>query len=133
MDRDGLQSHGDSVNPPPPHRPRLLAARLALVKLVLVWFLLCWPPRYDSPAAAGQASRPLPTMEAQEKEFTLKDDGAAQRGRPDGSPRQSRRRHRGRGRLVHSLVTVCAVSTIIALLAVVIPIATRHPGGWSPL
>jgi hypothetical protein len=136
MDRDGLQSHGqpgDSVNPPPPHRPRLLAARLALVKLALVWFLLFWPPRYDSPAAAGQASRPLPAAGPAEKEFTLKDDGAGPRGRPDGSPRQNRRRHRGRGRLVHSLITVCAVSTIIALLAVVIPIATWHPGGWSPL
>jgi hypothetical protein len=136
MDKDGLQSHGqlgDSVNPPPLHRPRLLAARLALVKLVLVWFLLFWPPRYDSPAAAGQASRPLPAMGAQEKEFTLKDDDPGQRRRPDGPPRQSRRRHRGRGRLVHSLITVCAVSTIIAFLAIVIPIATWHPGGWSPL
>jgi hypothetical protein len=136
MDKDGLQSHGqlgDSVNPPPLRRPRLLAARLALVKLVLVWFLLFWPPRYDFPAAAGQASRPLSAVGPEEKEFTLKDDGAGQRGRQDGSVRQSRRRHRGRGRLVHSLIRVCAVSTIIALLAIVIPIAIWHPGGWSPL
>ena len=132
---DVLQGHGHpggSVNPPPPHRPRLLAARLALVKLVLVWFLLFWPPGYDSPAAARQAARPLPAAEA-ERESTLKDDDAGRRGQPDGPLRPSRRRHRGRGRLVHSLMTTGAVSTIIALLAVVIAIAASHPGGWPPL
>lgn len=130
MNDDGLQSHGqpsDSVNPPPAHPPRLLAARLALAKLVLVWFLMFWLP---SLTAAG---RPLRATGAEEKESTLKGDDAKQRGRPDALLRQSRRRHRGRGLLVHSLMTVCAVSTIIILLALVIPIATWHPGGWSPL
>jgi hypothetical protein len=133
---DALQGHGHpggSVNPPPPHRPRLLAARLALVKLVLVWFLLFWPPGYDSPAAARQAARPLSAAGAEERESTLKDNDAGRRGRPDGPLRPSRRRHRGRGRLVHSLITAGAVSTIIVLLAVVIAIATAHPGGWPPL
>ena len=115
MNEDELQSHGqpsDSVNPPPAHRPPLLEARLVLVKLVLVWFLMFWPP--DPRRQPGGAVGRCRAGEAEEKESTLKGDDAKQRGRPDGLLRQSRRRHRGRGRLVHSLMTVCTLSTIIA-------------------
>lgn len=82
------------VNPEVTQQPRLLAARLTLVKLVLVMFLMFWPPRYDSPAAAGRASRPLPPVAAEEKELTLKDDDPWQSGRAGRPPRRSRRQRR---------------------------------------
>ena len=150
-DRQSHREPGDSGNSPPPRRPWLLGARLTLVKLVLVWFLMFWPPRYDSPAAARRASQPRPAAAAAEKELTLKDDDPWQSGQGGRPPRRSRRRrlghrhplpgplrrsrgrHRGHGRLVHSLMTVCAVSTIIILLAVIVAISTWHPGGWPPL
>ena len=147
-DRQSHRQPGDSGNSPLPHQPWLLAARLILVKLALVMFLLFWPPRYDSPAAAGRASRPLLTVVPEEKEPTLKNDDALQSGRPVRPPRRSRRlgrrrplrgplrqsrgRHRGRKRLV-PLMTVCAVSTLIAVFSVIVAIMTWHPGGWQQL
>ena len=135
---DSLQSSGKPdgpVNPPPPRQPWLLGVRVAIVNLALLFFLVSWPPRHDSPAAAGRASwpRPAAAAAAAEKELTLKDDDARQSGRAGRPPRQSRRRHRHRRRLAHSLMTLCAVSTLILLISVIVAISTWHPGGWPPL
>ena len=83
-DRQSHREPGDSGNSPPPRRPWLLGARLTLVKLVLVWFLMFWPPRYDSPAAARRAGQPRPAAAAAEKELTLKDDDPWQSGQGAG-------------------------------------------------
>jgi len=120
-----LQSHGDSANSPPPHWHWPLAVRLAFVKLILVTFLMFWKPRYESLSAARRASRP-PSTAAGEEKVTLKDDGARQSGPAGRLPRRNRHRRR----LVYSLMTVSAVSTLIVLLAVIVTMMTWHPGGW---
>jgi hypothetical protein len=61
----------------------------------------------------------------------LKDDAARHNGRTARPPRRNRR-HR---RLVHSLMTVCAFSTLIILLSLIASptIMAWHPGGWIQL
>lgn len=83
-----------------------------LIDLVLLAFLLFWPPRYESLEAAKRASVPLPTA-------------GAEMDRPP-------RRNRSRRRLASALTAVCAASTIIILLSIIASptIMAWHPGGW---
>ena len=108
-------------------RPRGIAVRLVPVNLAFLMFLLFWKPRYGSLAAAKRASRSPSTVMGEEK-VMLKDDAARHNGRTARPPRRTRR-HR---RLVYSLMTVCAVSTLIILLSVISSptITAWHPGGW---
>lgn len=107
-----------------------MAVRLVPVNLAFLMFLLFWKPRYGSLAAAQRASRPLSTVMGEEK-VMLKDDAARYNGRTARPPRRNRR-HR---RLVYSLTTVCAVSTLIILLSVIASptIMAWQPGGWIQL
>lgn len=86
-----------------------------VIDLVLLAFLLFWPPRYESLEAAKRASRPLPTA------------GAEMSRQP--------RRDRSRRRLARALTAVCAASTIIILLSIIASptIMSWHLGGWIQL
>lgn len=128
MKDDGIRSPGqpgDSAKPLPMRRPRLLAARLALVKLALVWYLVVRPP---SLRAGGQSSRPQSATGAEGKESAVKGNAAKRHGRRSGT-----RSYHGRRRLAHSLVRVCAASTAILFLLMVLAAMAWHPGGWPPL
>jgi hypothetical protein len=109
-------------------RSKILSFVIDLViDLALLAFLLAWKPRYESLEDARRASRPLPTMRAEDEGFTPPEGEASHSGRMDRSLRRNRR-HR---RLARSVMTVCAVSTILILLSVITSptIMAWHPSG----
>jgi hypothetical protein len=91
----GRDQTGDSVNSSQTAQHWLLAVRLALVKVILVMFLLFWKrPPFDSATAAERANWPLPAAAAQDKELTPRDDDAGKSGGVGRPLRRSRRRRR---------------------------------------